>query len=358
MIYYLFISKRYNPITAIGSIHYGKNKKIKFDHLAARGVGERTEVRFLPQIPYAVPGSSSQGGRDERRGDCSHCGIRQDCRVQLGAPVREGWHGWSERKRSQRPQAFNDGIRHTGCERGGDEPQGEYKDCKVRVAERVKAGGERCHLQTFFRLAGARYKRIRKRPRVNPSPQLVELKRYQLQELANLWSAGAINLFFGDESHVCTSGYVPYGWQFDDEDVYVPSNNKERLNIFGMVSPDCKYEGFDSTDSITGQKLAEWLDDYSKTIDKVTFVVLDNASIHRKGEVAKRRDEWKERGLYIFYLPTYSPHLNIAETVWRFLKGMWLKPHHYCSKSKLHEATREILDAIGKEYVINFSHAA
>ena len=72
----------------------------------------------------------------------------------------------------------------------------------------------------------------------NPSPQLVELKLYQLQELANLWRAGAINLFFGDESHVCTSGYVPYGWQFDDEDVYVPANNKERLNIFGMVSPD------------------------------------------------------------------------------------------------------------------------
>jgi transposase len=138
----------------------------------------------------------------------------------------------------------------------------------------------------------------------------------------------------------------------------VPSNNKERFNIFGMVSPDCKYEGFDTTDSITGQKLAEWLDDYSKTIDKVTFVILDNASIHRKGEVAKRRDVWKERGLYIFYLPTYSPHLNIAETVWRFLKGMWLKQHHYCSKSKLHEATREILDGIGKEYVINFSHAA
>lgn len=115
---------------------------------------------------------------------------------------------------------------------------------------------------------------------------------------------------------------------------------------------------FDTTDSITGQKLAEWLDDYSKTIDKVTFVVLDNASIHRKGEVAGMRDEWKKRGLRIFYLPTYSPHLNIAETVWRFLKGMWLKPHHYCSKSKLHEATREILDGIGKDYVINFSQAA
>ena len=124
------------------------------------------------------------------------------------------------------------------CNRGGNELQGEYQDCKSRVAERVKTGGERCHIQTLFRLAGAKYKRIRKHPMENPSPQLVELKLYQLQELANLWRARAINLFFGDESQVCTSGYVPYGWQFDDEDVYVPANNKERLNIFGMVSPD------------------------------------------------------------------------------------------------------------------------
>jgi transposase len=226
------------------------------------------------------------------------------------------------------------------------------------LAKEIAKRGERCNLQTFFRLVGARYKRIRKRPRETPSPQLVELKRYQLQELENLWRTGNINLYFGDESHVCTSGYVPYGWQFEDEDVFVPSKNRERLNIFGMVSPNCQYKGFDTTDSITGGMLAEWLDDFSKTIVKPTFVVLDNASIHRKGEVAKRITEWKERGLYIFYLPTYSPHLNIAETVWRFLKGMWLKPHHYCSRSILHETTREILDSIGIEYVINFSHAA
>ncbi len=78
----------------------------------------------------------------------------------------------------------------------------------------------------------------------------------------------------------------------------------------------------------------------------------------KKLKLTTSQREVLERGLYIFYLPTPSPHLNIAETVWRFLKGMWLKPHHYSSKSKLHEATREILDGIGKEYTINFSHTA
>ena len=31
MIYYLFISKRYSAISTIGSTHYGKTQKIKFD---------------------------------------------------------------------------------------------------------------------------------------------------------------------------------------------------------------------------------------------------------------------------------------------------------------------------------------
>lgn len=42
---------------------------------------------------------------------------------------------------------------------------------------------------------------------------------------------GLIELWFGDESHVCTSGYVPYGWQFSEEDVYVPVQKEQRLNI-------------------------------------------------------------------------------------------------------------------------------
>lgn len=187
---------------------------------------------------------------------------------------------------------------------------------------------------------------------------MVELKVLQLQELVNLWKTGLIDLWFGDESHVCTSGYVPYGWQFPEEDVYVPVQKEQRLNIYGMVTPTCEYRGFESTDSINGKVLAEYLDEFSKNIKQPTFIVLDNASIHRKGEVAKMIDEWKKRGLYIFFLPPYCPHLNIAETVWRMLKTQWLYPEHYRSKQILHETTREILSKIGTEYVIRFSHAA
>ncbi|MDE6438350.1 MAG: transposase, partial [Muribaculaceae bacterium] len=56
------------------------------------------------------------------------------------------------------------------------------------------------------------------------------------QELEYQWESGLIDLYYGDESHVCTEGYVPYAWKFKDEDFCVPVYKCGRLNIFEMIS--------------------------------------------------------------------------------------------------------------------------
>ncbi len=133
----------------------------------------------------------------------------------MAEAVSQGWAGRSEGEGRTRSQALDGPIRYDSRERGGKEVQAQHQDRESGVGEVVRQTGERHYLPTFFRLTGARYKRIRKRPRGIHSPQLVEIKTFQLQELVNLWHQGYIDLRFGDESHVCTSGYVPYGWHFD-----------------------------------------------------------------------------------------------------------------------------------------------
>ncbi len=64
--------------------------------------------------------------------------------------------------------------------------------------------------------------------------------------------------------------------------------------------------------------------------------------------------EWEAKNLYIFFLPAYSPHLNLIETLWRKMKYEWLKPEDYASFEKLTEAVKKILSEIGKEYKIKF----
>jgi hypothetical protein len=45
------------------------------------------------------------------------------------------------------------------------------------------------------------------------------------------------------------------------------------------------------------------LDEFVETLKKITVVVLDNAPWHISEEVEKKIEQWKEKGLFIFYLP-------------------------------------------------------
>lgn len=236
--------------------------------------------------------------------------------------------------------------------------QAECEESERGMAAGFGQGSEREHLQGFFIRLGARYRRIRKRPKGKPSPQLYAYKSEKLQELVKQEQEDLIDLYYGDESHICTEGYVPYGWQFRGEDVYIPSERGLRLNIFGMIDRNNRYEGFSTTENMTADKIADFIDRLSLRIHKNTFVVLDNASVHRCKLMRELRPIWEKRGLFLFFLPPYSPHLNIAETLWRILKGKWLKPVDYISTDSLLYATNRALAALGTELNINFSHVA
>ena len=68
-------------------------------------------------------------------------------------------------------------------------------------------------------------------------------------------------------------------------------------------------------------------------LKKKTVIILDNASVHRNRKIKEQRKIWKDRGLFLFYLP-YSPELNSSETLWRILKGKWIRPVEYNTKTR------------------------
>ncbi|MDR1115051.1 MAG: transposase [Tannerella sp.] len=95
---------------------------------------------------------------------------------------------------------------------------------------------------------------------------------------------------------------------------------------------------------------------FSFQVDKKTFIVLDNARIHKSKAVRERILYRQKRGLFIFYLPPCSPYLNIAETLWRKLKKEWLNPEDYINRDELFYATNRCLNNLGDRMVINFLH--
>lgn len=178
------------------------------------------------------------------------------------------------RRRNHRPEdtsrtgseADHGQLGRRSCTQSHRERQTEREESEGGMAAGFGERSLREYLQGFFIRLGAGYRRIRKRPKGKPSPQLYEYKTEKLQELVQQEKDGLIDLYYGDESHICTEGYVPYGWQFRGEDVYIPSERGLRLNIFGMIDRNNRYEGFSTTENMTADKVADFLDRFSLRI--------------------------------------------------------------------------------------------
>lgn len=176
-----------------------------------------------------------------------------------------------------------------------------------------------------------------------------------LGELERFSQRGQIDLYYGDESRVSLEPCVPYGWQFAGEEVFMPSAKGAGLNCFALLNRanDLLFET--TRQRITSQFIIEQLERLSFSLKKVTVLVLDNARVHTSQQVQERRPFWQERGLFIFYLPPYSPHLNLAETLWRKLKYEWLQPADYATTDGLFYRVRQALAAVGTSLKIRFS---
>lgn len=164
-----------------------------------------------------------------------------------------------------------------------------------------------------------------------------------------------IKLYYGDEAGVSREPCVPRGWQFSDEEVAMPTAKGQGINCFGLFTRSNEAVTATSEKAITADFVVEQLERLSFQVRQITVVVLDNARIHTGKKISERIGYWQRRGLFIFYLPTYSPHLNIAETVWRKLKYEWLDATDYEDGQRLRYSVKQALNAFGKSLKINFS---
>lgn len=96
------------------------------------------------------------------------------------------------------------------------------------------------------------------------------------------------------------------------------------------------------------------IDAFFPTVNKRTVIVVDQASIHTSAAMTDKFDEWQQRNIEIFQLPSYSPQLNLIEILWRFIKYEWIEVSAYQSWHSLVKYVEKVLKEFGENYVINF----
>jgi transposase len=169
-----------------------------------------------------------------------------------------------------------------------------------------------------------------------------------------LEEAGKFDIYYGDESGFSLCPTIPYGWQPPGEYVTITPVGGPRLNVFGLLSRDNDLHAYTIEKNVSSEAVIAFMDDFVKKITRKTVVVLDNASIHKSEKFNAKLLEWTKKGLRIFHLPAYSPHLNLIETLWRKMKYNWLKPGDYSSWETLKKAIDDTLNSVGKDLKIKF----
>lgn len=169
-----------------------------------------------------------------------------------------------------------------------------------------------------------------------------------------MFRASHIDLYFADESTFSMNPVVPYAWQSKGQTIEIFPRRDKKINLFGIFRPDNVAVTYQSSGNVNSEFLIRSIDDFCQHLDKPTVLVIDNAPTHRSKLFSEQLARWEEKDLYIFFLPKYSPHLNIAETFWRKAKYEWLRPSDYFSFAKYKRKIKEIFNRIGIDYKIVF----
>ncbi len=194
------------------------------------------------------------------------------------------------------------------------------------MSEELSLNLTRHTLRRFLKQLGYTWKRFRKSLKSKQNKEEYAKKLEELKQIIQLHKENFIDLFFADESSFNLEGYVPYGWQPKNEYIHITPAKTKANNIFGIMSLDNRLEAYHCQGSMNSAIVIAFIDDFANQIEQPTALVIDNAPIHHSNDFEQKVERWKEeQDLFIFYLPTYSPHLNLIEILWRKIKYEWHK---------------------------------
>ena len=171
----------------INTYSYRKDQSFPIDRGATSGIGKRFPCWQEPYIPYALPrnsfeitGSEIRGCRLANGNDTCICKclggtlrVRRNCRFgntsRTWAKANNGLLGQRSGSQSHRAE------------------QAEREESQGILAAGLRKGSEREYVPSFFIRIGTRYRRIRKRSKGKPSPQLYAYKIAHLNIVETLW---------------------------------------------------------------------------------------------------------------------------------------------------------------------------
>lgn len=216
-------------------------------------------------------------------------------------------------------------------------------------------------MKRILRAARQRWKRVRRSLRKKREEVLFRAAQSELNELRSELRSGAneFELWYFDEAGFSLMPNVPYAWQPIGERIEIESSGSQgqRQNVLGFLRWDggdfycAAFEGRIDSHVAAGCFRQFAVD---KKSEKPKLIVLDNAPIHRSEEFEEELEELAKLGVFVMFLPSYSPELNLIEILWKKIKYEWLPLDIYGSFKTMCAGLFEVLKGISSKYRITF----
>ena len=182
------------------------------------------------------------------------------------------------------------------------------------------------------------------------------LHKRLLSDLQQDSLSGEHDLYYFDEAGFSLTPSVPYAWQPIGQRYEIPSSKSRQLNVLGFLNYNGQqldpyvFEG-----GVDASTVIACFDSFSRKLRKPTTVVIDNAPVHTSSRFQSMIPRWEEKNLYLWFLPSYSPELNLIEILWKRIKYHWLPMSAYTAFENLDRELCSILGSFGEKFSVNFT---
>jgi transposase len=208
-------------------------------------------------------------------------------------------------------------------------------------------------VRRYLRDMGSRYRRTASTVKHKQDPTKAARAEAVLDNLIDRAEARLVDLFYLDECGFSPSLPTGYNWSLPGLRKRVPYEYPQgrRINVLATYrpfgdAPRLAAEAFERT--LTSDDLLAYLRGLPAAgVPRV--VVLDNASLHVSKVVKAQRKELSRAGIFLYFLPAYSPELNRIEPVFKQVKHHEIPRRSHKSKAELRASVEGGFDAYGRK---------
>ena len=168
--------------------------------------------------------------------------------------------------------------------------------------------------------------------------------------------AGRCELLFFDESGFSPNPPIQLGWTpIGQTRGVAPLAHDQRVNVLAALRHDDTLHWKTQRRPTVREDVIGFFDELAAREHAVPrIVVLDNASFHKGKQIEKRRRKWMAQGLFLYYLPPYSPELNRIEILWKQAKYFWRR-FVSLKGNELLDEIESLMKGFGTAFTINFA---